>query len=353
MTKIALILPGLSSGGLERVMTELAEIFSEKHKVKVHVIALTGGNQFYKIADKAVFHKPAFDHKKYHRLLFTIKIFCFLRKTLKQIKPDSLLSFGGKYNAFVLLASSGLNIHRYVSDRSRPNISYGRFLDWLNPLLYRKATGIVAQTDKAKQIMFQRTRHQNIQVIGNPIRRMNPVDKPKENIILNVGRFIGSKHQDLLIEYFATIKQEDWRLVFLGDGPHLPAVRRKAKELGVIDQVEFPGVVEDVDSYYSKSKIFGFTSTSEGFPNALGEAMAAGCACISFDCLAGPADLIDDGMNGVLVPEMDHDQYSEKLKILMQDSNLCESFGTAAKKKMEQFDRATIAEAYFNFITGN
>lgn len=349
-TKIVMILPALSPGGLERVMIELAWYFSKVQNIEVTLISLTKGNSFYKIPDNINFYEPLFKHRKYNRIVFTIKIFSFLRKKLKELKPNILLSFGGKYNSFVLLASSGLKIKTYISDRSRPSISYGKFLDMLNPIMYKRATGIVAQTKHAKKAIFKKTKHRNIKVIGNPIRVIDS-ELLKENIVLNVGRFIKSKHQDLLIEYFAEINLPNWRLIFLGDGPYWEDAKEKAKKLKIIDKVEFLGVIKNIDEYYSKSKIFAFTSTSEGFPNALGEAMSAGCACISYNCEAGPSDLIDNGNNGFLVDEMEHTEYKEKLQILMNDEKLRARLGKAARTRIEEnFSIEKIGKQYLDFL---
>jgi GalNAc-alpha-(1->4)-GalNAc-alpha-(1->3)-diNAcBac-PP-undecaprenol alpha-1,4-N-acetyl-D-galactosaminyltransferase len=260
------------------------------------------------------------------------------------------VSFGGKYNSFVLLATRGLGIKTFVSERSRPNISYGKLLDKVNPYMYKKATGIIAQTGFAKSLMAKKTGHKNIISISNPIPAIANTGLKKENIILNVGRFIKSKNQSLLVEYFAAVCEGDWKLVFLGDGQYLEATKQKAIELGIQNRVLFPGVVQDVESYYAQSKIFAFTSVSEGFPNALGEALSASLSCISFNCVAGPADLIVDGTNGFLVEELNHEEYKNKLKQLMTNESLRQQFETESKKHMEQFATEKICEQYLNFI---
>ena len=78
--------------------------------------------------------------------------------------------------------------------------------------------------------------------------------------------------------------------------------------------------------------------------------MAAGCACISFDCEAGPSELIDDGINGFLVPIGVHEQYKEKLQQLIDNDKLRRKFGNNAKEKMEKFRMDNIANQYLDFI---
>lgn len=334
---------------MERVMIRLAEYFSQLESNKVHLILFAKTDHFFKVPDRVIIHQPNFNYKAYLRPVFTLKIMAYLRNSLKKIKPDVALSFGGRYNSFVLVSAYGTGVPVFISDRSRPSISYGKFLDILNRYVYRSAKGIIAQTGIARDLMCQRTGHQNIQVIGNPIRWING-RKLSENIILNVGRFIPSKKQDLLLDVFKIIDPEGWKLIFIGHGQTFNLVRQKAVQLELEEKVIFAGQQSNVDDYYCRTSIFAFTSTSEGFPNALGEAMAAGCACISFDCEAGPSELIDDGINGFLVPVCDHEQYKQKLQLLIDDPELRQRFGEKAREKMKQFSVDKIAHQYLEFL---
>ncbi len=345
-------MPSLAAGGMERVMVQLANEFSNRSKLKVYLLLLTKGDHFYSVSESVEIVEPHFDYRDYNRLRFTLKTLYFIRKFIKEIEPNAALSFGGKYNAFVLMATFRIKIPVFISDRSRPNISYGIILDRLNPIMYRTSAGIIAQTTQAKEILYKMTRHKNIKVINNPIRSIVSNHKMRrEQIILNVGRFIDSKHQDWLIDYFDDLDLADWKLVFLGEGPNFERVKNYASEKKSAHRIIFLGNVKHVDDYYLKASIFAFTSTSEGFPNALGEAMRAGLACLSFDCLAGPSELIDSGVNGYLLSNEDHDLYRQKLSELCENQKLREQFGKKAVEKMRFFDIAEIGEEYYNFLT--
>jgi len=335
---------------MERVMSQLAFYFSKYDDLKVYLVIMTRSEKFYDLPKSVKVIEPAFNHKSYSRLIFTLKILFYVRKQLKRIKPDAILSFGGKYNAFVLISTMGLGLKVFISDRSRPSISYGHLLDFLNPLIYKKATGIVAQTKTAKDVLYKNTRHSNIKVIGNPISLIGKCHESKEKMILNVGRFIASKQQGLLVELFAKLEAPNWHLVFLGEGQRLEIVKEKAKKLGIADRVIFAGNQIQIVDYYQRAAIFAFTSISEGFPNALAEAMSAGCACISFDCEAGPADLIDHKHNGLLIPMIKHQLYMDQLQLLVQDAQLREKFGIAAMEKAEIFELSKIGKQYHDFM---
>jgi GalNAc-alpha-(1->4)-GalNAc-alpha-(1->3)-diNAcBac-PP-undecaprenol alpha-1,4-N-acetyl-D-galactosaminyltransferase len=348
--KITLVLPALNMGGMERVMAELACYFSTKPGVEVTLVLLSNQPRFYILADSVKVIEPDFDYNKYSRLVFTIKLFRYLQRSLKKSRPDVLLSFSERYNAFVILAAIGRGAKVYVSDRASPFYSAGKMIDLINPYAYRFATGIIAQTNLAKEHLLKKTKHKNIVVIGNPIRSFQARKAPKENIILYVGRFSDQKNQHVLVEHFAAINDKNWVVKLVGDGFKEKQTREKVQELGVSESVHFEGRQKNIDDYYYRSSIFAFTSLSEGFPNALGEAMAAGLACISYDCIAGPADLIDDGINGFLIPVGDHALYTEKLKELMAKPELRASFGHKAKEKIKSFESHVISEKYFQFL---
>ena len=123
-----------------------------------------------------------------------------------------------------------------------------------------------------------------------------------------------------------------------------------AKDLNVEERVIFAGITNEVDSYYLTSKIFAFASSSEGFPNVVGEAMSAGLPVVAFDCIAGPSEMINDGETGYLVPLNNDDIFKERLTELMMNDYLRESLGKNGKLRISEFSIDLIGERYYNFI---
>lgn len=348
---ICLILPSLSGGGMERVMTELASYFVRIKKVDVHLVLLGKNDRFYDVNELVTIYEPDFSLKESNRYWHLIKSIIYLRKTIKQIHPQAVLSFGEMYNSLVLITTYFTTYKIFVSDRSKPDKYWGRLQEWLRKKTYRRAHGIIAQTLIAKAIMFERIGHPNIKVIGNPIKPMQVEREIKrENIVLTVGRMIKSKRHNLLLELFKRCDYRNWKLVFLGDGPERPFLEKLTSELALVEHVIFLGSHRDVESYYYQAKIFAFTSNSEGFPNALGEAMRSGLAPISFKFTAGSTDLIADGENGFLIPMDAEEEYVQKLNQLMQDETLVEQFGKKAKESSQAYDISVIGEKYYEFL---
>lgn len=255
-----------------------------------------------------------------------------------------------------MLAVYGLKFPVFVSDQCQPNKSLGTVHDWLRKWLYPKAAGIICQTEMAQYIYQRQFNHRNFKVIGNPIRTIeNSKDVPKENIILSVGRLIATKHFDELINIFAQINPVDWKLVIVGDDAlkqqHKCKLEQLVQTLGLSEKVILTGKREDVDDFYNRAKIFAFTSSSEGFPNVIGEAMSAGIPVIAYDCIAGPADLIEDGKTGFLIPLHDTKTFKEKLQILINDELLCKAMGDSGKASIKKYHADKIAKEFETFIT--
>lgn len=359
--KIALIIHSLGLGGMERVMSLLANNFvTNKENIEIHLVLIGKKREIkYPLSSKIHVHKPEFTFSNNKRRRHILKTILFLRKTIKNIDPDSILSFGEMWNNLVLLSLLNLKYKLFISDRSEPNKNLGATHNYLRKWLYPKAYGYIAQTKKAKQICVKHNWNKNVIVIGNPIREIKTNKNIKrENIVLSVGRLIDTKNFDKLIEMFISLNEPDWKLIIVGGDAkkqnNFKKLKTLIKSLNAVERVLLEGFQSNIDEYYLRSKIFAFTSTSEGFPNALGEAMAAGCACISFDCVAGPADLIDDGVNGYLIKLNDYEQYKQKLKKLMHDNELIEKIGTAAIKKINnKFSAEKISHQYFDFITNS
>ena len=343
---------------MERVMSELAGHFCRKSDIEVHMILYGRSLEiFYPIPENLIMHKPASVINDNDSPVYIFGRLLFLRKKIKQIRPDSVLSFGEYWNSFVILALMGLGCNLFISDRCTPQRKYSPFHSLLRRFLYPVTRGIVAQTIKAKEIYTEKFRHRNIEVIGNPIREIIPVrNGVRENHILMIGRFIRSKNQDKLIEMFLNIGMPEWKLVLVGYD-HLKQTNfERLNELilknNAGDRVILAGKQADVDSYYTGSRIFAFTSGSEGFPNVIGEAMSAGLPVIAFDCVAGPSDMIIDNHNGFLIPLYDYNNFQKKMEMLMRHEELRNRFGENAKKDIIHFSVSSIGEKYFNFILG-
>ena len=332
-------------------MSELANEFGRQNQ-EVHLVLLAKSKDFYSVSPFTHVHRLEFINRGFFQKKFAeLSTFYKLRKLLKRENPDAVLSFMNKYNLLTIFASRFLKLKIFISERDNPCLQDTFFLSLLKKITYRYATGIVAQTSLAKEILQKKTNNKNIKIIANPLKKLHlyPENK-REKIVLNVGRLVPEKGQRYLLEAFFLLKSDDWKLVILGEGPLREKLQKQAEQLSITNNLYMPGAVKDVDEWLARASIFAFPSISEGFPNALLEAMAAGLPCVSFDCDAGPRDFINNGENGFLVDLYNTNEFAQKIKILTENPELRLSLGTKASEVEHIFELSEIAKKYLHFL---
>jgi glycosyltransferase involved in cell wall biosynthesis len=181
--------------------------------------------------------------------------------------------------------------------------------------------------------------------IANAVRDMGPgradLDAP---VVLAAGRLSPQKGFDMLVAAWAQVAAQhpDWRLRICGDG------RLRGRITGFIDSHDLNGSVSlepaarDLGAEMNACSIFVMSSRFEGFPLILLEAMSKGMAVASFDCPTGPADIIDDHRNGLLVPAKDVGALAAALGELMSDRELRRRCGQAAVATTGDYSMAAI-----------
>ena len=314
---ISILLPDLRGGGAERVNLDLGrEFVREGYEVEFVVRRAQGefleeARQFFSVVDL-----KAARVRNLPRALF---------RYLQQRQPDVLLS------AMWPLTFIGPFAARWASPRSRALVSeHGilslQYRDWglLHRFALRATTGlgyrlahhlIGVSSGVAKdmaELSFMPAHR--FETIYNPVsQRPVPSDLefiaadslwgvPRSKRILAVGRMKTVKNYPLLLRSFALLDDPEARLMFVGEGEGRAALASLAKELGVMDRVIFAGFRPDPTPFYRTADLFVLSSNSEGFGNVIVEALACGTYVVSTDCPSGPAEILDNGRYGSLVP---------------------------------------------------
>ena len=351
--KIVILLPKLTPGGTERTAVVLANYLVEKD-IDVTILVMFKREKFYELHPKVKLLEPDNFRDKYGKILSFPALLWYLRKSIQAEKPDTVFCLG--YMLLGIITSVGIITKVVISGRSSPdrirfpgNGLFNAIYNFCYSILKFRINGIIAQTNYAKEV-YQKKYNCPIVVIPNFLRELKEFQHERKNQIITLGRCSYEKAQHFLLEAFAKIKAPNWNLTIIGDGPLIEDLKNQAKQLNIAEKVEFCGFQKEVDFYLSQAKIFGFTSIIEGFPNALIEGMANGLAPVSFNCVAGPSDIIKDGENGFLIPVGDVTLFAEKLQLLINNPILMNEIASNASKIMQTNDLKIIVAQYEEFL---
>jgi GalNAc-alpha-(1->4)-GalNAc-alpha-(1->3)-diNAcBac-PP-undecaprenol alpha-1,4-N-acetyl-D-galactosaminyltransferase len=276
-------------------------------------------------------------------LLNNVKRIWVLRKTIRHVSPDIILSFIDLTNVLVILASLGLKLPVLVAEHSDPAMTvisplWKRMRSWTYP----RADQTVVLNQKAKGYFPARIQERTT-IIPNPVLLEgdeNGVDEIfSGSVVVAMGRLTEEKRIEDLLRAFALLKDQysEWNLKIMGDGPLRSELEFLRDRLGLQQRVDFLGVVKDPHSVLRRTDLFVLPSRFEGFPLALCEAMACGLPVISTEYHGGVRDIIDDGVNGVLVPVGDINTLSIAMNRLMGDEIERKRLGAKAVDILHQF----------------
>ena len=187
---------------------------------------------------------------------------------------------------------------------------------------------------------------ENVSVIPDPIPvSLSLSNGVKKKRVITIGRYAYQKGYDMLLQTWAEVEDKyvDWTLEIYGMGDQ-SLYRKMIDDLGIDSKrCLLSGPVDDVGQVYKDSSIVVLSSRFEGFGLVLVEAMASGLSVVSFDCPAGPDEIITDGYDGLLVPSGDVKAMANKLMSLMADEELRNRFSKNAHQSARRYDMDMIA----------
>ncbi|CAN1569119.1 RfaG Glycosyltransferase [Burkholderiaceae bacterium] len=327
----------MECGGAQRVVADMANYWAQCGW-RISLITLTGESvpDFYELHPTIhrIYLNQMGVRKGYLQKIFSNLITLYkLRCNLAAGRIDVVISFMDVINVLTLLASFGLPPRIVISERTDLTTSPEVLLVWrfLRRCVYSWADVIVGQTLTARRLLELHYPGRTA-VIPNSLRPLPLPDCRRQSTILSVGRLVHSKGFDVLFDAFAQIKDRcpDWSLIILGEGPERGSLLDRARALGIYDRLSMPGSVIDPERWMAEAGIAVQASRYEGFPNVVLEAMAMGAAVISSDCPSGPADLIQDGINGRLFAVDDTSGLADAMIALISDADMRNRMGSAA-----------------------
>ncbi len=331
--RLALFLATSGHSGVDRIMKNfIAELGTRP--IAVDLLQVQGHGPFLEKVPENVRLVPLGTRHVQSSLL---RVAHYLRTE----RPDALLCDKDRVNRTALLAASMAGYKGRLVVRIGTTVSknlegrgFGhRLLQyWSLRHLYGKAHAVVVPSQGAAEDLCSIASLPPglVRVLPSPVVTegletlgREPVPHPwfaseAYSVILGAGELCERKDFATLIRAFAALPmQNSYRLVILGKGKKRKTLEKLAKDLGVADRIHFPGFVKNPYAYMAKSRIFVLSSTCEGLPVVLMEAMALGIPVASTDCPSGPREILDQGRLGPLVPVKSWEKLAEAITYLL------------------------------------
>lgn len=370
--KVMFHINSLGKGGAERVVSLLANEFV-KDGTEVVIATEWYAEEEYDVEPKVKrIHAGLSEiQEKGNRLAKQWYRIHNLRMTLRQEKPDVILSFCAKANYRALMAATGTGIPVIASVRNDPKKDYvGTSKSIMNKLFLNKAAGCVFQTEEAQEF-FDEVLQKKSLIICNPVNEkyLKATRKTPEKKIVCVGRLVAQKNQMLLVNAFEKILERypDYHLYLYGDGSDDECKEELlqyvgSKEITLQDKksqtrirlgnyIHFMGLSSTLEKDMADAAMFVLPSNYEGMPNALMEAMALGLPVISTDCPCGGSRYwIEPGVTGQLVPVKDVDSMAEAIEYYIQNPTKAEEMGAKARQRLHEATVDKIFEQWKRYI---
>jgi len=329
MTKIAIYIPSLGGGGAERIMQILANEFVEKG-CEVDLLLCNNSGPYIHLLH------PSVNIVDFRTKRVLKSIFPFTRY-LKTQKPDIILSALTHANVAALLAVklSGVKSRVIISERnsfriylSIPEKIVAFFLRFIMRIVYPWSNAITSVSEGVSEELrlLLPKQKKKIITIYNPIITLDHIVLMNEIIdhpwlsdktipcVISAGRLELVKDYSTLISAFSkVIKRQEARLIILGEGSERNKLNQKIINLRLEKYVDLSGFVENPLAYFKKADLFVLSSISEGLPGVLIQAMACELPVLATNCFSGPAEILENGKWGRLVPVGDVDAMAEAM----------------------------------------
>jgi glycosyltransferase involved in cell wall biosynthesis len=338
----------VSGGGAERVLVDIANgMLARGHQVQVLTFD-PPGESFYSLsrAIERLNIEVGQPGKPIPRSGF-LKAMPRIRRTVKEAKPELVIAFMHSTYVPLTLALLGAGIPLLVSEhvdavhyRSRP---VQHALVWMADRLALAKTVPSAPIRDQHLAAFRRHLH----VMPNSVNVAHFRDIPallcmkQPLLVLSVGRLMAEKNHIELLRAFALLADRftQWNLRIVGDGELRPELETEVIRLGLFGRVILPGVSRDVASEYADASFVALPSLYESFGLVAAEALASGRAVLAFDHCLGIAEMVRNGVNGLLVPATGDRvaHLAAGLEQLMSDPALRARLGAAGPRSVQRF----------------
>lgn len=353
-TTIMFYINSIHDGGAERVILQLAHRFSIAGYRSVLITSFVDDKFEYPIPEGVERISMETEEIVQSRLKRNCSRIRKLRRYCKKYKPVALISFMAEPNFRAVCATLGLPVKLIISVRNDPAREYnGKIGRLIGRYFLPLADGCVFQTEEAKDWFPRRLQKKSTVIMNEVAKTFFDTQYIGGNNIVTLGRLTEQKNQSILIRAFAEIaeKYPNSKLEIYGDGPLRNTLESQIEDLKMTNRITLMGLTKNAASVLAKAKLFVLSSNFEGMPNALMEALTIGVPSISTDCpCGGPKVLINNGVNGLLVPIENKDALVQAMDKLLGDNESALTMGKKAKKSSMRYHPDAIFDDWKCYI---
>lgn len=350
---ILFVSSSMQDGGAQRVVSVLANAYvAQGHCVEI--LSIEGGLSEYEL-DRRIEYIPFPGERASGRFRRLKERKDFIERSIRAYDPDVVVSFCTEPNIYAIVAARNCEKPVVVSERNDPvRDPRSKATRFLRRLMYRYADGFVFQTEQAAQFFSPDIQSRAV-VLANPVKQglPSPFAGRRRRSVVTAARLEPQKNIDLLLKAFARFEgsHPGYHLEIFGRGGEEQRLKALAMSLGLAGSVEFRGFSVDLPSEICEASCFVLSSDYEGMPNALIEAMALGLPVISTDCpCGGPAALINNEINGLLVPVGDVEQMADAMGRIADSEEFANRVGSNAAKIRIELSSDSISQRWIEYI---
>jgi len=354
------------NGGVEKVIVNIANLLSNDFQIKVATFRCENKEvknikkfEFINFDIPIIEFKVNFLSKLFTKLNFHLKGTKMLKKFLEDYRPDVILCasiWDLFWVSWVLRKNNLLNKIKIGMWWHGSIKAYKRSFLWhFKNLYFSKVSFHIVLNEPMKKEIQKLFPQKDVVILRNPIDYSDKFFVSRGKNFLYVGRLDNKqKRLDRLFYALSQLKKYNWRLVIVGDGEDKSFLQNLAKNLKIEQRIDWLGWVENPWKVVNDVNFGVLTSDFEGSPLVLAEGIYHGIPYISTDCPVGPRDIIQEGINGVLVPldkseEKNIQNLTETLKKALENKI---ELGTQEKmrKSVQKFDPVEIKNNWESFL---
>lgn len=360
--KIVYCTPALySAGGTERVVSAKANYFADVLGYDVTIIVTEGknGNSFFPLSNNVKVINLGLNFEELWNLSFVKKSLLYLKKQRKykkllanellRIRPDFTITTLRREINFINSINDG---SKKIGEQHLSRTNYRRidsrfsrcyeilFFKWWKDRVVSSLIQLEKLVVLTEDAVSEWSELSNIRMIPDPLSiKVNGISPLTSKRVITIGRYSYEKGYDILLRIWSVVEKKctDWKLDVFAMGDPTSYVKMM-DELSIDKKrCHLHSSVVDVEEEYLNSSVLVQPSRTEGFGLVLVEAMACGLPVVSFDCENGPRSLINDGVDGFLIPPFDIELFADRMIQLICDKDLRIKMGQKGYEKSQSY----------------